>query len=328
MIEVATTPEQQETQRRLRAVRLAIGVSILVCIVELALGWMLGLASLVAEGVHTFLDGFDSVIVLITVILAARPPDRSHQFGHGKFEALGAAVEASFVMAAAIGIAYESMDRLVHHQAPPEIPLYVCLIMSITAVFYFFVSIYLMRIARETHSPAVLAEALHLRTHIYITGGIATGLAIGSFGDWPIADTLVALGVAVCLMGISLHIFREVYKQFMDEALPEEEIKQIGSIIDRFSEQFVEVHGLRTRQSGAERHIEMHLVVMPETSVSTAHALSHEIEDAITGTWPTTRVIVHIEPLDTDRAASTDWFTDQPKVRTNDASPDEREFMH
>ena len=142
------------------------------------------------------------------------------------------------------------------------------------------------------------------------------------------ADTLVALGVAVCLMGISLHIFREVYKQFMDEALPEEEIKQLGSIIDRFSEQFVEVHGLRTRQSGAERHIEMHLVVMPETSVSTAHALSHEIEDAITGAWPTTRVIVHIEPLDTDRAARTDWFTDQPKVRTNDASPDEREFMH
>ncbi|MFQ5412274.1 MAG: cation diffusion facilitator family transporter, partial [Phycisphaerae bacterium] len=317
----APTPEQLETQRRLRAVHLAIGVSLLVCLVELSLGWILGLASLVAEGVHTFLDGLDSVIVLIAVILAARPPDRSHQFGHGKFEALGAAVEGSFVMAAAIGIAYQSMDRLIHHQTPPVIPSYVCLIMSITAVFYFFVSMHLMRVARETQSPAVLAEALHLRTHIYIAAGIAAGLLVGALGDWPVADTLVALGVAVCLMGISLHIFRDVYKQFMDEALSAEEIKKLGSIIDRFGHRFVEVHGLRTRQAGAERHVEMHLVVMPDTPVSKAHALSHEIEAAIADAWPTTRVTVHVEPLDTARAARADWFTDQPKVRTNDASP-------
>ena len=322
------TPQQHETQRRLHAVKVAIGVSFAVCIVEISLGWLRGLESLLAEGVHTFLDGVDSIIILAAVWMAARPADRSHQFGHGKFEALGATIEGSFIVAAAIGIAYRAIGRLVRGELPPPIPIYVCVAMGAAAVLYWFVSLYLMRVARETKSPAILAEALHLRTHIYITAGVGGGLLIGALGEWPMADTLLALGISLCLIGISWHIFREVFKQFTDEALPPEEIEQIGAIINEFAPRFVEVHGLRTRQSGAERHIEMHLVVVPQTTVAQAHDLSHEIEAAITKTWPTSRITVHIEPFNTAHTGKADWFKNQPKVRTNDDSPDEREFIH
>jgi len=322
------SPEQQETQRRFRAVRVAIGVSFAVCIVEIGLGWMQGLESLLAEGVHTLLDGVDSIIVLAAVWMAARPADRSHQFGHGKFEALGATIEGSFIVAAAVGIAYRAVGRLVRGELPPAIPVYVCVAMGAAAILYWFVSLYLMRVARETKSPAILAEALHLRTHIYITAGVGVGLLIGALGDWPLADTLLALGISVCLIGIAWHIFREVFKQFLDEALPAGEIDQIGAIITEFAPRFVEVHGLRTRQSGAERHVEMHLVVVPQTTVAQAHELSHEIEAAITKAWPTSRITVHVEPYNTEHDEKTDWFKNQPKVRTNDDSPDEREFIH
>ncbi|MFQ5430673.1 MAG: cation diffusion facilitator family transporter [Phycisphaerae bacterium] len=328
MTPAAATAEQLETRRRLRAVKVAIGVSVLVCAVEITLGWMLELQSLIAEGIHTLLDGVDSVIVLISVIVAARPADRSHPFGHGKFEALGAAVEGSFVLVAAIGIGFRAVDRLVRHEAPDSIPLFVCGVMIAAAVFYLFVSMYLMRVARETSSPAVLAEALHLRTHIFITAGVAGGLLLGSLARWPIADTFLALGIAVCLVGISVHIFREVLKQFMDEALPSEEIERLADIIARYSDRFVEVHGLRTRQSGAERHIAMHLVVLPQTTVSAAHGLSHEIEDAITTEWPAARVTVHVEPVNTDHTEYRQWIRGQPKVRTGDDPLDQREFMH
>lgn len=322
------TPQQHETQRRLHAVKVAIGVSFAVCIVEITLGWLQGLESLLAEGAHTFLDGVDSIIILGAVWMAARPPDRSHQFGHGKFEALGAAIEGSFIVAAAIGIAYRAIGRLIRGELPPPIPIYVCVAMGAAAILYWFVSLYLMRVARQTKSPAILAEALHLRTHIYITAGVGGGLLIGAVGDWPLADTLLALGISLCLFGISWHIFRVVFKQFTDEALTAEEIEQIGSIINQFASRFVEVHGLRTRQSGAEQHIEMHLVVVPQTTVAQAHGLSHEIEAAITKAWPTSRIIVHIEPYNTDHTNQADWFKNQPKVRTNDDSPDEREFIH
>src|SRR5262245_17481137 len=100
-----TTPNagQAESAKRARACKIAMLASFSVGVVELALGLSLGLASLAAEGVHTVLDGVDSIVVLIAVYVAARPADRTHQFGHGKFEALGAAVEGTFIVVAAIG---------------------------------------------------------------------------------------------------------------------------------------------------------------------------------------------------------------------------------
>lgn len=320
--------EQGETAKRLRAVKVCIVASISVSVVEAGLGWHLGLQSLVAEGIHTFLDGFDSIIVLFAVLMAAKPADRSHPYGHGKFEALGAAVEGSFVLAAGLAIAYESLGRLVQGKAPPQIPVYVCAIMAGASVFYFIVSLYLMRVARETKSPAVLAEALHLRTHIYITGGLSVGLLLGAWGDMPIVDTILAVLVAICLAFIAWHILREVYSQFMDESLPESEIDELAAIVKPYSARFVEVHGLRTRRAGVERHVEMHLVVLPETTVATAHALGHEIEEAITKKWPASRTTVHIEPINTSHADHREWLRGQPKVRTRDETPDEREFIH
>ena len=325
---IAQTAEQKETQRRLRAVRICIAASLFVCVVEIAIGWYYGLQSLIAEGIHTLLDGVDSVIVLFAVILAARPADRSHTFGHGKFEALGAAIEGSFVLAAGLWIAYESILRLIRGESPPMIPYSVCAVMAAASVFYYFISLYLMRIARETKSPAVLAEALHLRTHIYITAGLSIGLLMGAWGRMPIVDTILAVAVALCLIGISWHIFREVFSQFTDESLPADEIETLAQIIKQFDARFVEVHGLRTRRSGAERHVEMHLVVMPETTVHAAHQLSHEIEDAIAAQWPVSRITVHTEPLNTSDANHADWLRGQPKVRTDDATPEAREFIH
>lgn len=307
---------------------MATVASFSVGIVEIVLAWTLKLESLLAEGVHTLLDGVDSIIVLISVILAARPADRSHQFGHGKFEAVGAAIEGAFVTCAAGWIGYRAILRLITGQVPETIPWYVSLAMGVAALFYLGVSMYLMREARATRSPAIIAEALHLRTHVYIAGGLAGGLLIGAVGDYPVADTILALCIGVCLLGIAGQIFREVFAQFTDAALPPDELEQLGGIVKRHSESFIEVHGIRTRQAGAERHIEMHLVVEPRMTVAAAHALSHRIEDAIAEPWPSARVTIHVEPLNTDRADHRKWLDGQPKVRTADDSPDEREFIH
>jgi cation diffusion facilitator family transporter len=322
------TPEQLQARERIRAVCICMGASFLVCAVELTLGWLLQLQSLLAEGAHTFLDGLDSVVVLFAVLLAAKPADRSHQFGHGKFEAVGAAIEGSFILAAAIGIAYAAVQRLIAGQTPPAIPLYVCVTMGAASIFYFAISMYLMRIARQTKSPAVLAEAMHLRTHIYITAGLMGGLLFGGLLNMPVMDTLLALGVAVCLVAISIHIFREIFGQFTDAALPRDEIFELRAIIEEFGDRFEEVHGLRTRRSGAERHIEMHLVVMPDVTVADAHELSHEIVQAISDKWPTTRTTVHIEPVNSTHERYDSWMRGQPKVRIEDSSPDDREFIH
>jgi cation diffusion facilitator family transporter len=314
--------ERAETRRRIRAVVIAIGASVVVSATELSLGWFLGLRSLQAEGIHCLLDAVDSVIVLIAVLIAARPADRSHQFGHGKFEALGATVEASFVLVAGVGIAYSAIVLLIRQEAPERIPLYVSLVMIAAAVFYFIVSVFLMREARETKSPALLAEALHLRTHIYVAGGVGLGLLAGSLGEWPVADSILALIVAICLIVISGRIFREVLNQFTDAALPPEEIETLAGIVKRFDARFIEVHGLRTRLSGADRQIQMHVTLRPETTVAAAHQLCDDIEEAICSEWPTSNTTVHIEPERPGMRVSQPWIRGQPALGPDGALTD------
>ncbi len=325
---IATDPRAENTRVRKKAVYLAIGASVGVAFVELLLGLVLHLESLIAEGIHTLLDGIDSAIVLATIFLAARPADRRHPFGYGKYEALGAGIEGFFVLFAGVAIGFRAIERLIKGEAPPTIPLYVFAVMAVAAGFYYVISLYLMRIARESGSPAIFAEAMHLRTHIYITGGLALGLLIGSVGDWPIVDTLLSLGVAVCLLGIAWQVLRQVWDQMMDVSLPRDQVERLSALIEPFGHRFVEVHGIRTRQAGVERHVEMHLVMDPDTSVQTAHDLAHEIEEAIVVEWPSAHVTVHIEPLNTSNRDHKSWIEDQPKVRTDDDSPMDREFMH
>ncbi len=327
MSAIELTPAQQEAKRRLRAVWIAIAASFLVCAVELSLGWVLGLESLIAEGIHTFFDGFDSIIVLGAVIIAARPADRGHPFGHGKFEALGATVEAFFILFAAIMIGYRAIGLWLRGETPKEIPPFVAAVMIGAAILYFFISRYLLKEAEATRSPALLAEGKHLQVHVFITAGVAVGLLVGAIGNWPFVDTLLALAVAVCLLVISIGLFRELLRQFTDAALPQDEIDKLAGVIRRFSDRFVEVHGVRTRQAGTERHIEMHMVVMPETKVGDAHALSHEIADAVTEVWPAARTTVHIEPLNTDDERHEKWIEGQPKVHVDEHRPDDREFI-
>ncbi len=325
---VEIDPRDANTATRKKAVYIAIAASVSVAVVQLIIGWLWHLESLIAEGIHTFLDGIDSVIVLITIFLAAKPADREHQFGHGKFEALGAGIEGLFVLGAGIGIAYRAVNRLIEGAAPETIRIETCAILVVMAIFYYGVSIYLKRIAEETGSPAVFAEAMHLRTHIYINGGLALGLLAGALGDWPLADTLLALGVAVCLLGIAWQVLREVWSQMMDLSLPRKELDAIAEMVEPFGERFIEVHGLRTRKAGVERHIEMHLVVSPDTKVASAHELSHEIEEVIVDKWPAAHVTVHMEPLNQQHDESGTLFDGEPKVRTDDDSPLEREFLH
>ncbi len=119
---VETSIQQQaEARQRSRAVIVAICTSLVVCMVEIGLGWWLGLESLLAEGAHTLLDAVASVIVLVTIYRAAKPADQRHPFGHGKYEALGAAIEGAFILAAALGIFYRGLDRLISGQVPEQI---------------------------------------------------------------------------------------------------------------------------------------------------------------------------------------------------------------
>lgn len=285
------------------AVILCIATTVVVASVEIGLGWSFGLLSLMAEGLHTTADLVDSLIAFVLITLAMRPPDKHFPFGYGKFDSFAGAVEGSFVVLSGLWAGFVAVRSLLGYDHFDPHPNGVVLAaMAASAVLYWFVSAYVLRVAARTGSPTAKAEGVHLRTHVYITAGLFVGLGISAFAaqfGYKIAhwvDPLMALALGALLIWIGGKLIFEAGQHLSDTAIPAEEQQQLTAMINDFRDEFVEVHALRTRRAGMERHIDIHLVVPAATSVEAGHTLAHRIEQRIQKSWPEAKVLVHVEP--------------------------------
>jgi len=316
---------EQRARLRVRAVSVAVLCSGFVGITEILLGVIFHLASLLAEGVHTLADMFDSVVALWAVRKSSRRPDREHPYGHGKYESLAALIEGAVVGVMAAGICGNALMILITARRAPRLDTWVIASMAVASVVYWFVSRWMDRIARSTRSPAVFAEAAHLRTHIWITAGLFLGLGTAKIGSWLWLDAVLALGVGLVLARTAWGILRPALAQLTDRALPDRELRRIADELNEFRDEFVEIHAVRSRAAGADRHVDIHLVVDPAMTVRAAHDLCDRIESAIEAKFPDTELIVHVEPA---------WGQDAPPrhegyaVHLTRSRPDEREDLH
>lgn len=295
--------EDRPSQLRRRAVLICIATTAVVAIVEIGIGLVFNLISITAEGLHTGADLADSLIALFLVGVASKPADEDHPYGHGKYDSLAAIVEGGFVVVTAAWALYKGSSVLLGFAVPEPRPEAVTLAaMGAASVLYVGVSSYVLHLARVTRSPAVRAEALHLRTHVYITAALLVGLGASHLGmerGWPHAqryDALAAIMLGVYLLSVGLHIMSPGFRQLMDTALPREDFADIVACLEEFRGEFVEIHAIRGRSAGTDRHVDIHLVVDAEESVRRAHDLAHRIETRVVDRCPGARLLIHIEP--------------------------------
>lgn len=320
---------------RHRAVVLCIFTTTIVATVEIGIGLFFSLISVTAEGIHTAADLADSLVAFVLVRLATRPADGTHPYGHGKFDSLAALIEGAAVVLSGGWAIFKAAGVLLGVAAAVPRPAPITLAcMAAAAVLYFIISRRVMAIARVTHSPAVFAEAMHLRTHIFITAGLLAGLAVSNLGQragFAFADRIDAVAALILgtyLVTVGARIILPAYHQLMDHALPPEELKKIAACLDELREEYVEIHGIRSRRSGTDRHVDIHLVVEAETSVRDAHELSHRIADRLAERMPGTRLLVHVEPADGLVLADYTRRNRVGAVYLSTSDPDEREAAH
>lgn len=264
---------------------------------KLAIGWMIGSVSVISEGIHSSLDLVAAMIALFAVRAAAQPPDERHQYGHGKMENVSGTIEALLIFVAAIWIIYEGVQRLLHPQ-PLETVGWGIAVMAVSAITNWFISTYLMRVGKETESVALQADALHLRTDVYTSVGVVVGLIAVAVTGLSWLDPVAAIAVAFFIIHASWELTRESFLPLLDTRLPEEEEKLIEEGINQYADRFQEFHKLRTRRSGAERHVDLHLVVCRHQTMQEAHELAHNIEDEIQLRSPKAQVLIHQEPCE------------------------------
>ena len=292
--------------------RLSVASNSLLVVSKLAVGITIGSVSVISEAIHSGIDLIAAIIAYFSVRKSSEPPDHEHAFGHGKFENLSGAIEAALIFVAALLIIYEAYDKIIHGVTIEDVNLGIA-VMGVSAVLNFFVSQKLMNTARRTESIALEADAWHLRTDVLTSLGIFAGLIAIKLTNITVLDPIFAIAVALFILKAAIELTIKSVKDLMDVNLPDEEVTEIERIIKDHSEKFAGFHELRTRRSGSDRFVDLHLVVSRDMSVEQSHSLADHIEKDITDRFPRTSVITHVEPCDNDQTCKGCQATDCSK---------------
>jgi cation diffusion facilitator family transporter len=275
--------------------RLSIISNLSLVILKLAVGFMIGSVSVISEAIHSGIDLVAAIIAYFSVRTSSLPPDRKHAFGHGKIENISGTVEAILIFVAAGLIIFEAYKKLVHGVEIEDVSLGIA-VMLLSAIVNFFVSGKLMKTAKRTESIALEADAWHLRTDVLTSLGIFGGLVAIKLTGIAILDPILAILVALFILKAALELTIRSVKDLMDAKLPEEEENEISGIIAQHANEYVGFHELRTRKSGSDRFIDLHLVVSKKITVEQSHGLADRIETAIKGRFPRASIVIHVEP--------------------------------
>lgn len=280
---------------RIGATRLLIGVVIGLIVLKLTVSWMTGSISIIAQAADSLLDLFAGIITFSAIRIAARPADEEHPYGHGKAEDIAGMVQGIFIAVTGGLIIYSSIRRIVEGTGIElaEAGIGVMLVSIIASIF---LSHHLLKVSRATGSIALEANARNIAADVYTALAVLVGLVVGRLTDISIIDPVIAIGVAIYILKIAYDTVRKPLSGLVDTKLSPLQEEVVKSCLMENSYQVVGFHELRTRRSGSQYYIDLHLVMNRDISVQHAHDMCDRIENEIQSRLPESSVTIHIEP--------------------------------
>ena len=263
-----------------------------------AVAWQLtGSVGLLSDALESVVNLAGAMMALAMISLAALPPDEDHAYGHGKAEYFSAGFEGLLILIAAMAIGATAIMRLFDPRPLEQVG--IGLAVSLAASLLNLVTALILRAAgRRYRSLTLEADAHHLLTDVWTSAGVIVGLAAVSLTGWLWLDPVIALLVAGNILRIAWKLLYSSAQGLMDRALPDADTLLLQGVFDQYRAQGIEFHALRTRESGARRFIDVHVLVPGHWSVQHAHEVVEKIEADIRQALPQSTILTHLEPLE------------------------------
>ena len=292
----------EDREREIRKVTLwGAVVNITLTIAKLLAGVFGRSAAMVADGVHSLSDLLTDAIVLVFTHISSKGKDRKHSFGHGKFETMATLV-ISIILIVVGAKLMEGGIRSIINVAKGEIlpkPGYIALAAAIVSIIlkealYQWTA----KVGKSTNSPAVTANAWHHRSDALSSIGslIGIGGAIILGQKWTILDPIASCGISIFIIVVAVKMAIPSLNELLETALPEDienKIIETASAVNGVKD----IHNLKTRRNGISAIIDAHIVVDPSISITLAHDIATEVEEALSRKFGSeTQVNIHIEP--------------------------------
>lgn len=285
---------QENINLKKKTARLSIMSNTFLVLSKLIIGIYVGAVSIISEAAHSAVDLLAAMIAYYAVKQSGKPPDEAHAYGHGKIENLSGAIEAILIIIAAVYIIFESVEKLKVLQEPEYLEMGI-LVMLFSIIINYFVSRRLFKVARQTHSQALEADALHLQADIWTSVGVLLGLLAMKLTGWIWLDPIIAIVVAIIIFKTGYTMTMKSAMELTDVCLPLEDEETIIKIL-KTNDQVVDFHKLRTRRSGSYRLIDVHLVLDKNMPLQKAHEICDEIETDLKDILGRCDIVIHAEP--------------------------------
>ena len=277
-----------------RLARLGIFVNAALAVIKISAGIVGNAYALIADGVESILDIGGSLVIWSGLKFAGKPPDERHPYGHGKAEPIAAALVALIVIAAAMGLAVESIREILtpHHTPKPFTLVVLVLVVFVKEGLYRYVE------KKAGESTALQADAGHHRSDAITSLAAFLGISIALIGGpgFEAADDYAALVACGLIAFNGFRLLMPAIHEVMDTAPPREFQEAVRSAA-------LEVPGVKTldkcyiRKMGVEYYVDIHVRVGGDLSVREGHVIAHAVKDRLREFNPAIRdALVHIEP--------------------------------
>ena len=273
---------------------IGIAVNIALAVVKVVIGWLAGSLALLADGVHSLSDVATDAVVLLGLRLGSKGPDQSHPYGHGRAETFSAGLIALvLILVGGAMIYYATMVIARDEVTTPRLAVLIAAIVSIAAKEWLYRAT--QKIAIQSHSPALYANAWHHRSDALSSVAVVIGFISLEFG-FGHGDQVAAIAVGLMIIWVGVRIVSDSLRELTEGAVDSDTIEHIRGVINANSS-VRQWHKLRTRTVGREVFLDLHILVDPDLNIAAAHEIAESLENALDEqiTRPV-NITVHIEP--------------------------------
>ena len=277
-----------------RATYASVLVASILIIIKLFAWFITGSVSVLSSLIDSSLDLMASIFNMIAVRHSLLPADDIHRFGHGKAEPLAGLGQAAFITGSSVFLCIEAIHRIIN---PEEIEKggVAIVVMLISMMLSIILILYQRHVVMRTESLAIGADSIHYLNDVGINLGVIIAVILSVWFDWTYADPIFALGIAVIILYSVWKIARLSLDQLMDSELPDAQRTRIQCLAESHP-QVHNVHDLRTRKSGQNKFIQLHIVIDGNETLERAHAIAEEVEYLIEAEFSQSDIIIHQDP--------------------------------
>ena len=294
---------------------LSIAAALVTITMKSAAYLLTGSVGLLSDALESTVNLAAAVVALISLRILSRPANDEFTFGFSKIEYFSQGFEGGMIVLAGVAIIFSAIPRLIHPVPLEQLGL--GLIISVAAsLINLGVSLVLMRAGKRYNSITLTADARHLMTDVWTTGGVLIGIALVWLTGILRLDPIIAIIVAINILFTGYRLLVRSGRGLMDISLPAEDTTRVKSILESHQTEGVHFHALRSRQAAARKFLVVHLLVPGDWTVRQGHAIANQIETEVIKAIPNSNIATHIEPIE-DPLSQQDADLDRGEVNNS-----------